>query len=940
LCKFLPKIAYTKYNFYFGVSTLKEASVVVNSKPRVRVQSNSCSTRAFVLDVDVRPGKPNHYATKEEALIGVNNVAKAFNLPDPIIVDSGFGLHVYWPMAAGIPSDKWMEAAGRFKRVIPLIEPRVVADGSRVADSAGVLRIPASFNLKNGELTPVSIIQWSDDVVDFGEFYAKLTALTGASIEEPAGLSGVKPTEAMQSAPVDISLVARNCNWVKEYLTHSETAGEPEWYAMLGLVPHLFHTSSDGTEVSGVALAHALSSKHPDYSGEETYAKYQQVREAQNGPTTCERFRGIDPARCEGCPFAATVKSPIHTSTLARERTDIEVRDIEVKDEEGNVEIERVSIPIPPTPYFRGENGGVYMHKKQKDAVSGEWTEVIEKVYEYDMYPTRRFRTESLENEGMEIHLWLPKDGLRKFRLPNELLADNKSLNRFMNTKGVVPDYGKSASVSKYMVDYVIYLQKHKAAEVEYSHFGWREINTATPKFVVSDGYYDCEGNLQPGSVADHLKTKSGDDEKALPPITCVETKGTLEDWKKGFAVYEKMPDSDPYILAALTGFAAALFGFTEYNGMLYNMMGDRGAGKSTALKVMSSVFGIPAESRLRTDDTVISSFNTIGYLNSVAVAFDEITNMEPKNISDFVLAFTGGRGKTRANQDGQNKVNETTWGTVVVCTSNTSVLDKYTANRKGYGAEGSRTFEVNVIPADAKWKAHVDACISLLRNNYGHAGREFVKYLLPRAAAIRNALARTIVALDKKAGFRPYERFCCAYLACVLVAGKISRDILHLHNYDAEALVMRILNIELPKVREQIAASASDPVSCLGEFFNANLSSLLRMNNGLVDLGAMNGNMHSIKARLDYVNGSPTFAHVSISAVRDYCRTHNIDPSWMRQGLLKDGIIVRDNQQFRLTTGTQLPAVNCRCWKIDMNNPKLAHLVIEDTDEPNAAAG
>jgi len=931
-CDTIEKLSYSKHNFYFAISTLKEESVELNGKKRVRVQSNTSKTRVFVLDIDVRPEKPGFYATKNEALEGVEKVQQALNLPSPIIVDSGFGLHVYWPMAAGVDSRKWMDAAKRFRNVIQLIAPEVVADGSRVADSAGVLRIPGSYNLKNGDLTPVQIIQWSEDVVDFGELSAHLGRLTGApmSSDEAPGLSGVKPTERMQSEPVSIAAVARNCNWVKEYLTTPETASEPEWYAMLGLVPYLKYTNSKGEDIRDAALAHKLSDKHPEYNPEHTYAKYEQAKSAQTGPSTCERLRGIAPKRCEGCPFATMVKTPIATSELAREKTEPEVVETETKDDLGNTTTETVIIPVPPKPYFRGEEGGVYVRKRVKDEATGEWSEVIEKVYDYDMYPTRRFRTESLENEGMEIHLWLPKDGLRKFKLPNELLADNKSLNKFINMKGVVPEYGKSPLVCKYLVEYIRYLQNMKAAEIEYSHFGWRDVNTSTPKFVVAEGYYDCEGTLHPGTVAEHLRRRSGNDLKGLPPVTCAETKGDLDKWKQGYAMYENVPNSDGFILAALSGFAAPLFAFTPYSGMLYNMIGETGSGKSTALQAMASVFGIPGESRLRIDDTPISAFNTIGYLNSIAVSFDEMTKMEGNALSDFILALTGGRGKTRADRDGKNRVNETTWETIVCSSSNISVHEKVNTNRGGFNAEGMRMYERFVIKGDEKYQAKVNKCSALLVDNYGLAGREFIKYILPRTAKMRKILAQTQEMLAKKYVTKTTERFWLAFFACILISGKITKDILKLHNYDVEAIVARELgNIE--ETREQFQSSASDPVSTLGEFFNNNLTSLLRMNNGMTDLGSMSGVIHSIKIRLECDAGKPAFAYVSIAAVRDYCKTRNIDTAWLRQGLIQEKIIVRDNVQYRLTSGSNLAAVNCRCWKIDMNNPRLAGLALEE---------
>ncbi len=255
------------------------------------------------------------------------------------------------------------------------------------------------------------------------------------------------------------------------------------------------------------------------------------------------------------------------------------------------------------------------------------------------------------------------------------------------------------------------------------------------------------------------------------------------------------------------------------------------------------------------------------------------------------------------------------------------SFYDQFMAKTQVYKAY---TYEKFVHEGDAKYQHKIDQCGILLADNYGLAGREFIKYVLPRATMLRQILAQTQEMLSKKYAAKPAERFWMAFFASILVSGKITKKILKLHNYDVDAIVTRELD-RIMETRAQFQSTASDPISTLGEFFNNNLTSLLRMNNGMPDLGAMSGMLHSIKIRLECEASKPMFAYVSIAAIRDYCRAKNIDNSWLRQGLLQDNVIVKDNVQYRLTSGSSLAAVNCRCWKIDMNNPKLSGLALEE---------
>lgn len=910
----LGRINYATYNYYFCVSTLREASVNDGGKDRVRIQKNALLSRAFVLDIDIREDKEGYYKTFDEAFNGVYQVQQAFGLPDPIIVNSGFGLHVYWPMADGIESKLWVKYAHKFKRAIEFIAPAVVADASRVADSAGVLRVPMSFNLKSDPPTPVDVVQWHSDFVDFSKFSATLDRLVKDEGETHTVDIG---TTVYDSGPVELTGVAKKCAWVKAYLKNKGGASEPEWYAMLGLASYLVHTKPDKTQLVREKIAHALSNGHPDYDPEATYRKFIQVSTAQTGPTTCAKFAQVHSSRCDGCPFRGSIKTPLQVAALDLPATAPAVLETEVHDEEGNTTVEEITIPLPPEPYFRGENGGIFVRTKVKND-EGAWDTVIQRIYDYDFYPTKRLRTEATESESMECHLWLPRDGLKKFRLPSGLLAESKKLNTYLSDKGVVSEFNKAQGVTKYLVDYIRFLQMNESADIEFSRFGWRDALSADPRFIVSDGYYDRAGKLQKSGVAANLKEAA----------SAISERGKLDQWKEGFNVYNNIPDSDPYILASLLGFAAPLMALTEYSGVLYNIVGHSAAGKSTALKLMTSVWGKPNPQHILIDDTDNAIYNFIGYLSSIPVAFDEVTNMDPMRLSSFLLAFTGGRGKMRATRDGQNRINEVFWDTIICSTSNAWLYTKLMEARQGYNAEQTRVFELEVQPSKEAYRPVIDRAIGLVNNNYGMAGRAYLEYLIPRVQAIKPMLDKAH-AMVMGMGLRNHERFWGALLACVLVGGKIARDKLKLHDYDVEALVHRLVT-GVEKVRTNMASSASDPVSIIAEFINTNLNATLRFKDGSLDVAAFSNALQSVKIRMESVSvagqlmSMPKTAFISAQALKEYCGIRKIDFGWLRRELGETGVLKNANLQKRLTSGAPLPAVNAKCWELDMTNTRI----------------
>lgn len=913
----LSSLRYADANYYFAISTFGKQDIVVGGTKRFRTQTNALETRCLILDIDVRPNKPGYYDTKEEGLADIQRVIPMLGLPQPIIVDSGFGYHVYWPMASGIPSTEWTNYARAFRNAVSLFAPKLVADASRVSDSAGILRVPGSYNLKGNSPTPVQICQWSDEVVDLAHLRTVLNVDGGQAI------ANINEVAREELPPVELATTAKNCNWLRTYIKTQGEASEPAWYAVLGLANYMFHDTKT-KQYNGEDIAKLLSKGHPAYSEEATSIKFAQVRTNQTGPTTCAKFQSINPAPCAGCPFSGAVKSPVQTGRLARPAEAPVTLNTHTRDDQGNATAIVVTIPLPPKPYFRGENGGVYL--RVKDPQAGD---SITCIYDYDFYPTKRYRTELVESEQLDVHCWLPKDGLRRIKIPTEYLADHKKLNVFLSGKGVLAKAGGGQKLAKYMIDYARFMQTQESAEVEFARFGWRDTGTSQPRFVVSDGYYDCHGSLTPASFANFLKDAS--------PATSYQ--GSANVWREGFDVYNRIPGSEAFQLATMLGFAAPLLALTEYSGVLYNMVGASAAGKSTALKFMTSVWGKPDENHIKDGDTIISMYNFIGYLSSIPVALDELTKMDGDKLSDFVLTFTGGRGKMRATREGQNAVNNVKWDTIVASTSNTSLYDKLSAARTGYNAESMRVFEVHVPESHDEFKGIIDQAIIKVRDNYGYAGREFIQYVIPRTDIIRKMVDAATVAIVRKGNIRNEERFWAVLLACVHVGGSIAGTKLKLHSYNMNRLLDWALG-SVKDARDTVRVSMSDSATILGEFFNANIDTLIRINNNCVDLTIDGNKPRMVKARIEAIQGVPQLAYISVMAMREYCTYHKIDFAWLRRELKEAGVLLRDSYNKRLAAGTKLLDHAVRSWEVNLAHEHLAGVAAAVSADPEREPG
>lgn len=125
-----------------------------------RKVDNAGYVRSFFLDMDCGTGKP--YADQAAAAQALAEFIKTTGLPRPTIVNSGGGLHVYWPLTEDVPAVKWTPLAKAFKRLC--VNNNLHADPAVTADCARILRIPGTHNFKDAQPRPVQIVTTGEAV--------------------------------------------------------------------------------------------------------------------------------------------------------------------------------------------------------------------------------------------------------------------------------------------------------------------------------------------------------------------------------------------------------------------------------------------------------------------------------------------------------------------------------------------------------------------------------------------------------------------------------------------------------------------------------------------------------------------------------------------------------------------------------------------------------
>lgn len=146
------------YDVYFSPAEFMECA-------KTRKAQDVACVRGFWVDIDVKAAQGQWYATLAEAKAAIKAFRIAAGLPRPThVVISGNGLHVYWVLSDPIDPTQWLAYAKRFKELTKALG--LLADPTRTADIASLMRFPETFNFKDkAKPLAVELIYASDVLI-------------------------------------------------------------------------------------------------------------------------------------------------------------------------------------------------------------------------------------------------------------------------------------------------------------------------------------------------------------------------------------------------------------------------------------------------------------------------------------------------------------------------------------------------------------------------------------------------------------------------------------------------------------------------------------------------------------------------------------------------------------------------------------------------------
>ena len=754
--KYLAK----KQDVYFAVAKFKDPD-------KGRTQVNVQALKAVWLDIDCgekkaevneKTGRPDGYIDQAAGAKKLREFCETVGLPQPTLVNSGRGLHVYWALDRAVTKEEWRPVASRLRQLCDKQEFYV--DPS-VFEEARVLRVPGTLNYKDDPPKPVSVITTAPEI-NFDELKDILGVKETVALDETAPrrksmLMGKLQDNVQSSFAKIMKRSAGNtgCQQLLDCYVNRATLSEPRWFDALSVAAHCYDRST---------AIHILSEGHPDYNREKVEEKVEHIE----GPHSCAVFERTNPGGCDGCPHKGRITNPI---SLGKELVEFdEEEDEEQVDPEPEVEevedeyLDRDLLslkPFLPDNYAKGKHGGIYYLDPNDDEGGPKL------VYEHDLFVIKRMN-DPAEGDTTVLRLHTPKDGVKIFFISNIKITQNIEVKKELSKHGVMADEAQFKKITAYVIRAIKALQTLKKADIMRKQFGWADNDT---KFIVGDREITVDGVYYspPSSIT-----------QSLAPY--FEPAGTLEEWKKAFGLYGR-EGMELQAFGALTGFGSVLLKYTGQKGVMINFVHRyAGTGKTTILRMANSVCGHPEKLLGTVDDTKVAKITKIGILNNIVNTVDEITNTSADDFSELAYAYSQGKGKDKSERDANKlRINDTTWNTISLTSANASFYDKSSSAKAVADGEMMRLLEFQIDYTDQtiisveEGKEMFD---HVLNNNYGHAIEPFIQYIIANSDEVLETLLRVQAKIDKKLKFTSRERIWSATVAANITAGLVASNV------------------------------------------------------------------------------------------------------------------------------------------------------------------
>ena len=836
-------------------------------------------SKSFFVDLDVGEAA-GKYASKNDALLALMAFCDEAELPPPVVIDSGGGVHAYWIFDRDVPIEEWKPYAEKFKAFC--IEKGLHIDPVVTADVSRIMRCPETVNYKRDPAAPVRFLTEDFNEYSFEEFSNFLGPVESSvkSIlqqvqkgldEDTKAVMKLDNFETTFQSIAELSLEGNGCNQIKHALVNAATLPEPLWHSALSIARHCEDWET---------AIHLMSEDHPDYTPENTIKK---ANETYNKPHSCTVIESRNPGGCDGCPHKGKITNPLALGRQLKPAPPQESPPDTVR-----LASDTEAVPDFPQvlyPFIRGVNGGIYYlppDEEDEDGKTIKATPIL--LSPHLIFPFRRTFNQT-EGECYELRMILPHE-------TRELILPSKACNKLDDFKAILGKQGLVLMDQKlwplmvtYMTKWAWHFQSKDSAELTRMQMGWTE---ACDGFVIGNievtrnrGIIRSAASPLVRSVARHLMKV-----------------GSYDLWRKS-ANMLNTPGMEMYAFGMLTAFGSPLMRFTSTSGVTICYVGNSGNGKTGILYAGLSVFGAPKELSIY-DSTDNGLLMRALNLRNIMLGVDEVGNRSPEEMSKLIHAISQGKGKVRM-QSSVDAERETMLTASMICamTTNHSLIEKLTQIKANPNGEVARLIELPLrLPKLLVDKPELGREIfDTMRLNYGHAGPEYIEYLMKMGDGYVNKRVEQWLERFKSSAFgtstayRFYENGIATHFA----GGELASEA-GIINFDLDRIFNYIL-LELLKVREHtIKVNDVDYPALVTEYIDRNWSNILMFDNGRI----INEPRNSLMGRIELTE---EMFYVSKTDFKGFLAQKVIGLGEFEEGMRGMGIRVQ-TKKMRLSTG------------------------------------
>ena len=885
-----------------------------------RKAENALFMRSFFMDLDcgkdVKTGEMRSFPSKRSAAEALAEFLVASGLDAlgrPWLVDSGGGVHPYWPLSEDVTIAEWKPVAEAMK--VAAFKHHFPIDTTVTADAARVLRVPGTHNNKSTP-RPVRIVETGGTF----DFAAIKVALAPYAVKNPVhpvqSTSLAIPGIALDSPPSPLAIAlagnsitrfrtimlrtekGTGCGQLANYIEHAADDGmEPIWRGMLSWTKYCI----DGDKASKI-----LSEMHP-YDDERRLEKLDAIK----GPYSCASMNTIQQGICEKCRHWGQITNPLGLSREFATTTET----VEITPPQADAPT--FYRPKAPRGFDYMPTGGIVYHKPAGPGKNDFAKDVA--LLTYDLFRTRTFRDGTLYTSEF---LAIKGDKQITFVIPNSIAGNTPKIIETLAANNILTTYGSGTDL--YLAAYVRACITEASINEETvnipPHFGWQEDGS----FAVGDMVYSPHG-------AKHDYAYQSDRLHNL--IQATRTSGSLDEWKQ-LLIMLRRRKAWGHLAISLQGFSSILMHFMPKGSKactVYVCGKQSSAGKTLALSLASSVWGDHERYKVSADTSQTTMMQRAGLWGNLPLNVDEITDRQRKEKGEFVPSVSFSHSqcvhKIKGSAGGNTEIShEMMWSAKMLMTGNDPAFESLLGARSHTShGEVRRLLEWHITGnSRINWSDEEREILRKTADNYGVAGRAFAMWCVRNQDIVQDICNKAAQYWREFSGATDDERFWTSSIGCdlatLLLLGKDYANIIAIPTGGIKEFWLKIVTDQ----RKMILDNTSTAIDLLHRYIADNNGSFVKVKAGiitqsLIDFGKLTPDSPkgAVRGRVEYDTATETANfYVEEKLLRKHCAEAGLGYTSFLAELSVQATVIVDKRKD-LLAGTNGPSMRVKCVQI-----------------------